>query len=658
MNPSDISRLSWSFFTLLTAACQSPDECQSSLQDPMITGQLSKPLLSLRSDMSAAELRADNKAATPDSDLNDEPLLLPSEATDREGTPNKLYGARDGSVQSDTSSSPSEQSHLGQCHPAFSMGPQSLLVAQQLANAVGGVMSGAAQGMNQPILIPFNAGGHLGGQQGLVLSLPTANLQSLVAAAAAGGIMTLPLQNLQATSSLNSQLQHLQQLQQMQHHHHQQQQQQQIQHHHQQTLAHTQNQLPSQHHMTPPSHQQTSVPSPGSTCSSTSGQQQHSPPHRPNHSPARSLPSPVTPPMPLTLNPLASQAAVAAAAAAAMGSIAGSQVFGNTLSNLQGATGQLVTNAQGQIIGTIPLMPNSAGPSSQSGGGNPALQVQPITPQLLTNAQGQIIATVIGNQILPVINTQGITLSPIKPGQQMPQAQQGQIGPASSQPNLLHMPHRQSPLHQASSSSSTSSSSSALSVGQLVSNPQTAPSEVDGVNLEEIREFAKAFKIRRLSLGLTQTQVGQALSAAEGPAYSQSAICRFEKLDITPKSAQKIKPVLERWMAEAEARHRSGMQNLTEFIGSEPSKKRKRRTSFTPQALEILNSHFEKNTHPSGQEMTEIAEKLNYDREVVRVWFCNKRQALKNTIKRLKQPELGPAAPMDPLTDSLEELPK
>ncbi|XP_068565614.1 POU domain, class 6, transcription factor 2 [Cebidichthys violaceus] len=695
MNPSDISGLSRSFLTLLTAACQSPDEWQSSLQDPMITGQLSKPLLSLRSDMSAAELRADDKAATPDSDLNDEPLLLPSEATDREGTPNKLYGARDGSVQSDTSSSPSEQSHLGQSHPGFPMGPQSLLVAQQLANAVGGVMSGAASGMNQPILIPFNAGGHLGGQQGLVLSLPTANIQSLVAAAAAGGIMTLPLQNLQATSSLSSQLQHLQQLQQMQHHHHQQQQQQQQQqhqqqqHHHQQTLAHTQNQLSSQHHMTPPSQQQTSVPSPGSTCSSTSGQPQLSPPHRPNQSPARSLPSPVTPPMSLPLNPLASQAAVAAAAA--MGSIAGSQVFGNALSNLQGATGQLVTNAQGQIIGTIPLMPNSAGPSSQSGGGNPALQVQPITPQLLTNAQGQIIATVIGNQILPVINTQGITLSPIKPGQQ---AQQGQTGPASSQPNLLHMPHRQSPLHQASSSSSTSSSSSALSVGQLVSNPQTAPSEVDGVNLEEIREFAKAFKIRRLSLGLTQTQVGQALSAAEGPAYSQSAICRhtilrshfflpqeaqentigssltgklnpgllyparFEKLDITPKSAQKIKPVLERWMAEAEARHRSGMQNLTEFIGSEPSKKRKRRTSFTPQALEILNSHFEKNTHPSGQEMTEIAEKLNYDREVVRVWFCNKRQALKNTIKRLKQPDLGPAAPMDPLTDSLEELPK
>ncbi|XP_077365386.1 POU domain, class 6, transcription factor 2-like isoform X3 [Festucalex cinctus] len=687
---------------------------------PMLTGQLSKPLLSLMrgggGDMSALELSGrtdDNAAGSPDSELNDEAPILPADGPDREGVPGKLYGIRESSAQSDISSSPSEQCQVGPSHPGYpAMGPQSLLVAQQLANAVGGAMSGAAAaaGMNQPILIPFNAGGHLGGQQGLVLSLPATNLQSLVAAAAAGGIMTLPLHNLQATSTLNSQLQHLQQLQQM-HHHHQQQQQ-----HHQ----HVHSQVSSQHHhMTPPGQQQqSSVPSPGSACSSASGQPPQSPPsHRPNQSPARSLPSPVTPPVPLPpLNPLASQAAAAAAAAAAMA--AGSQVFSNALSNLQGGGGQLVTNAQGQIIGTIPLMANSAGPSGQSGGGNASLQVPPVTPQLLTNAQGQIIATVIGNQILPVINTQGITLSPIKPGQQ-----QGASGPASSssssssssslssstQPGLLHMAHRHSPLHQPSSSSSTSSSSSsALSVGQLVSNPGTAPSEVDGVNLEEIREFAKAFKIRRLSLGLTQTQVGQALSAAEGPAYSQSAICRhtilrshfflpqeaqentiassltgklnpgllyparFEKLDITPKSAQKIKPVLERWMAEAEARHRSGMQNLSDFIGSEPSKKRKRRTSFTPQALEILNAHFEKNTHPSGQEMTEIAEKLNYDREVVRVWFCNKRQALKNTIKRLKQPDGGGgggggAAPLPPppplpapldLGDPLRDVPK
>jgi hypothetical protein len=51
-------------------------------------------------------------------------------------------------------------------------------------------------------------------------------------------------------------------------------------------------------------------------------------------------------------------------------------------------------------------------------------------------------------------------------------------------------------------------------------------------------------------------------------------------------------------------KYRSGQGLLTEFIGMESSKKRKRRTSFTPQALEILNSHFEHNTHPSGRSDT------------------------------------------------------
>ncbi|XP_041578218.1 POU domain, class 6, transcription factor 2 isoform X1 [Vulpes lagopus] len=658
-------------------------------QDPMIAGQVSKPLLSAQSEMNA-ELRGEDKAATSDSELN-ESLLAPVESNDSEDTPSKLFGARGNPALSDPGTP--DQHQASQTHPPFPVGPQPLLTAQQLASAVAGVMPGGTPALNQPILIPFNMAGQLGGQQGLVLTLPTANLtniQGLVAAAAAGGIMTLPLQNLQATSSLNSQLQQLQQLQQLP-----------PPAQHPPPGPPAQPPQPPQPQPPPPPQPPQPQPQPQnhnhnhshSHSRASPPQQSASPPQKASQSPGHGLPSPLTPPNPLQLvnNPLASQAA----AAVAMGSVASSQAFGNALSSLQGVTGQLVTNAQGQIIGTIPLMPNP-GPSSQAASGTQGLQVQPITPQLLTNAQGQIIATVIGNQILPVINTQGITLSPIKPGQQLHQPSQTSVGQAASQSNLLHLAHSQasmsqSPVRQASSSSSSSSSSSALSVGQLVSNPQTAAGEVDGVNLEEIREFAKAFKIRRLSLGLTQTQVGQALSATEGPAYSQSAICRhtilrshfflpqeaqentiassltaklnpgllyparFEKLDITPKSAQKIKPVLERWMAEAEARHRAGVQNLTEFIGSEPSKKRKRRTSFTPQALEILNAHFEKNTHPSGQEMTEIAEKLNYDREVVRVWFCNKRQALKNTIKRLKQHEPASAVPLEPLTDSLED---
>lgn len=93
-------------------------------------------------------------------------------------------------------------------------------------------------------------------------------------------------------------------------------------------------------------------------------------------------------------------------------------------------------------------------------------------------------------------------------------------------------------------------------------------------------------------------------------------------------------------MREAEERYKNGHHTLTDFIGSDNNKKRKRRTSFTPAALETLNAYFEKHTHPSGSEMTELAEQLNYDREVVRVWFCNKRQALRNTVKKIEPSQI------------------
>lgn len=157
---------------------------------------------------------------------------------------------------------------------------------------------------------------------------------------------------------------------------------------------------------------------------------------------------------------------------------------------------------------------------------------------------------------------------------------------------------------------------------------------VDGIDLEEIREFARTFKMRRLVLGLTQTQVGQALCATEGPAYSQSAICRFEKLDITPRSALKIRPVLENWLREAEKKHQQG--NLQQIAGldyiniSSIGKIRKRRTFFSPEALVVLNCRFEQSSHPSGREISNIAQEIGYERDVVRVWFCNKRQSLKH----------------------------
>ncbi|KAH9282251.1 POU domain, class 6, transcription factor 1 [Echinococcus granulosus] len=182
-------------------------------------------------------------------------------------------------------------------------------------------------------------------------------------------------------------------------------------------------------------------------------------------------------------------------------------------------------------------------------------------------------------------------------------------------------------------------------------------------HIEDIRRFARAFKMKRLSLGLTQTQIGRALTAGDGPAYSQSAICRFEKLDITPKSAQRIKPVLERWLAELEGRrpndqmasHPTNLGNKNSVcgsVGSSPEdsgiyradcesdescagiRKRKSRTNFSADALERLNHEFNINMHPSGTRISQLANQLNYDREVIRVWFCNKRQSFRNSGSR------------------------
>nr|CAD7259635.1 unnamed protein product [Timema shepardi] len=99
--------------------------------------------------------------------------------------------------------------------------------------------------------------------------------------------------------------------------------------------------------------------------------------------------------------------------------------------------------------------------------------------------------------------------------------------------------HKSSLSMHTSSNGSSQHNRSSPPVDFLADSPnqptinQTNSNVVDGINLDEIKEFAKAFKLRRLSLGLTQTQVGQALSITEGPAYSQSAICSGVSRDLS-----------------------------------------------------------------------------------------------------------------------------
>ncbi|CAM4677270.1 unnamed protein product [Leuciscus chuanchicus] len=478
-----------------------------------------------------------------------------------------------------------------------------VLTQDGLASLMTGMF--AQQGsLGQPLLIPLSMAGSVGGQGGLaVLTLPTATVATipgLTAVSPAGGLLKLPFAGLQAATMLNS--------------------------------VQTQLQSPAQAVLQPQvsalqSMQAALQPTQTTPATTASVVQKVS-------EPSVSVATLQT--AGLSINPAIISAASLGAQPQFISSLTTTPIFTSAMSNVAGLTSQLITNAQGQVIGTLPLLVNPAslaGAAAASALPAQGLQVQTMSPQLILNSQGQIIAT-IGNgptgvapsaaSVLPK-STVPLTLTKT--------TTQGPIGKVAPSKVII------APQPQVVKSVTSLTSTGAIAcgdmptVGQLVSKPQSAVNEEEAINLEEIREFAKNFKIRRLSLGLTQTQVGQALTATEGPAYSQSAICRFEKLDITPKSAQKLKPVLERWLAEAELWNQKGQQNLMEFVGGEPSKKRKRRTSFTPQAIEVLNTYFEKNSLPTGQEITEIAKELNYDREVVRVWFCNRRQTLKNTSK-------------------------
>ncbi|XP_068608353.1 POU domain, class 6, transcription factor 1 [Brachionichthys hirsutus] len=484
--------------------------------------------------------------------------------------------------------------------PIALQGCPQLLTQESLATLMTGMMAQTGS-LGQPLLIPLSVGGSLAGQGGLaVLTLPTTNVATLpafAAATAAGNLLKLPFAGLQAATVLNS-----------------------VQ---PQTMF--QPQAASMQPVMPTATtdgQMAGAPATSAAAASVS---------QSNISVAALQTAG------LSINPAIFSAASLGAQPQFLSSLASTPIITSAMSSMAGIASQIITNAQGQVLGTLPLFVN---PATLAGGGATTalplhgLQIQTVTPQLLLNAQGQIIATV-GNGPAAIAASAAVlskAAAPPPPPLAKPSAQASAA--AATQPPVVIAP-QPSVMKSAAALSSTApiGCGDVSKVGHLVSKPQQVGGGEEGINLEEIREFAKSFKIRRLSLGLTQTQVGQALTATEGPAYSQSAICRFEKLDITPKSAQKLKPVLEKWLAEAEHWNQKGQQNLMEFVGGEPSKKRKRRTSFTPQAIEVLNSYFEKNALPTGQEITEIARELNYDREVVRVWFCNRRQTLKNTSK-------------------------
>ncbi|XP_072528818.1 POU domain, class 3, transcription factor 2a [Salminus brasiliensis] len=148
-------------------------------------------------------------------------------------------------------------------------------------------------------------------------------------------------------------------------------------------------------------------------------------------------------------------------------------------------------------------------------------------------------------------------------------------------------------------------------------------SDDDVPTSDDLEHFAKQFKQRRIKLGFTQADVGLALGTLYGNVFSQTTICRFEALQLSFKNMCKLKPLLNKWLEEADST--SGSPTSLDKIAAQ-GRKRKKRTSIEVAVKGALESHFLKCPKPGASEINSLADSLQLDKEVVRVWFCNRRQ--------------------------------
>ena len=78
------------------------------------------------------------------------------------------------------------------------------------------------------------------------------------------------------------------------------------------------------------------------------------------------------------------------------------------------------------------------------------------------------------------------------------------------------------------------------------------PSPEETTDLEELEQFSKTFKQRRIKLGFTQGDVGLAMGKLYGNDFSQTTISRFEALNLSFKNMCKLKPLLQKWLEDAD----------------------------------------------------------------------------------------------------------
>ncbi|XP_023670635.2 POU domain, class 2, transcription factor 1-like isoform X2 [Paramormyrops kingsleyae] len=326
--------------------------------------------------------------------------------------------------------------------------------------------------------------------------------------------------------------------------------------------------------------------------------------------------------------------------------LAGGQITGLTLTPAQQQL--LIQQAQAQLLAAA--VQHSA--SQQSSTTGAAISASAATPITLS----QPIQITPDFQQLQQLQQQNLNLQQfvlVQPGHpiatQLQPAQFIISQTAQGQQNILQAQNLLTQLPQSQGNLLPAQTSIAISTQPATPTRTIAAAPVQAINhvtpkridtptleepsdLEELEQFAKTFKQRRIKLGFTQGDVGLAMGKLYGNDFSQTTISRFEALNLSFKNMCKLKPLLEKWLNDAENLNSDPSLSSPSALGS-PSlgmegtnRRRKKRTSIETNIRVALEKSFQENQKPTSEEITMIADQLNMEKEVIRVWFCNRRQ--------------------------------
>ncbi|CAL1582081.1 unnamed protein product [Knipowitschia caucasica] len=333
--------------------------------------------------------------------------------------------------------------------------------------------------------------------------------------------------------------------------------------------------------------------------------------------------------------------------------LAGGQIAGLTLSPAQQQLLLQQAQVQAQLLAGLAGQHSASQQNSTTGASISASAATPITqlplsqpiqitPQLQTLPQFVLVQP--GHHITTPLSTQ-LILSPTQPGQQgILQAQSLLTQLPHSQANLLSTQANISLQTQPATPTRTTTATPNIVHSQTPPKRLDTPTLEEPSDLEELEQFAKTFKQRRIKLGFTQGDVGLAMGKLYGNDFSQTTISRFEALNLSFKNMCKLKPLLEKWLNDAESLTSDQALSSPSALGSPGmglegiNRRRKKRTSIETNIRVALEKSFlEQNQKPTSEEITMIADQLNMEKEVIRVWFCNRRQK----EKRINPPSSG-----------------